>query len=73
MTASPRVLAAAALFAGAPLLGAAPAPPLSANGTLVVQANLGGQPLNVGGQVVLYHKGALYRLDLVSLGIPGAS
>ena len=38
-----------------------------------MQANLQGQPLNVGGNVALYHKGAMYRLDVLSLGFPGTS
>lgn len=57
-----------------PLLGAAPSiPGLRASGTVLIQANLQGQPINVGGNVALYHKGTLYRLDLLSLGFPGAS
>jgi hypothetical protein len=57
-----------------PLLGAGPPiPGLRASGTIVFQVNLQGQPLNVGGNVALYHKGTAYRLDLLSLGFPGAS
>jgi hypothetical protein len=65
--------AAAALLLLAPALGgAAPAiPGLSSSGTLVVQASVQGQPVNVGGKVALYHKGTLYRLDVLSLGFPG--
>jgi hypothetical protein len=76
-----RALAAsAALLLLAPALGATPAraqsagiPGFRSSGTLVVQMNLQGQPLNVGGRVAMYHKGSLYRLDLLSLGIPGLS
>jgi hypothetical protein len=39
----------------------------------VVQANVQGAPVNVGGNVALYHKGSLYRLDVLSLGFPGTS
>ena len=65
--------ASAALLLLAPALtGAAPAiPGLSSTGTLVVQASVSGQPVNVGGKVALFHKGTLYRLDLLSLGFPG--
>jgi hypothetical protein len=65
---------AALLFASPALLGATAAiPGLRATGTLVVQANVQGAPLNVGGNVALYHKGSLYRLDVLSLGFPGTS
>ncbi|MDQ6925412.1 MAG: hypothetical protein M3154_04155, partial [Candidatus Eremiobacteraeota bacterium] len=37
------------------------------------QANVQGAPLNIGGNVALYHKGSLYRLDVLSLGFPGTS
>jgi hypothetical protein len=40
-------------------------------GTLVVQATVSGSPLNVGGNIALYRRGSLYRLDLLSLGFPG--
>lgn len=69
-----RTIAAAAALTFAPsLLGAAPpAPPgFRSSGTLVVQANVQGSPINIGGNVALYHKGAMYRLDLLSLGFPG--
>ncbi|HYZ16864.1 MAG TPA: hypothetical protein VE591_10705 [Candidatus Acidoferrum sp.] len=63
---------AALVFAATPLLGATtPMPPLRSNGTLVVQANVEGSPVNIGGTIALYHKGALYRLDVLSLGFPG--
>ena len=66
--------AVAALLLMVPLLGATPAiPGLRSSGTLVVQANVQGEPLNVGGKIALYHKGTLYRLDLLSLGFPGTS
>jgi hypothetical protein len=71
-----RALAASAalLFASPSLLAAtAPIPGLRASGTLVVQANVQGSPVNVGGKVALYHKGSLYRLDVLSLGFPGTS
>jgi hypothetical protein len=70
-----RGLAAAATFAFAlPLLGAGESiPGLRANGTIVVQANLQGQPVNIGGTVALFHKNAVYRLDLLSLGFPGTN
>jgi hypothetical protein len=76
-----RALAAsAALLLLTPALGTTPAraqstgiPGFRSAGTLVVQMNLQGQPLNVGGRVAMYHKGSMYRLDLLSLGIPGLS
>ena len=75
-----RALAAAAalLLASPAVAGAAPAPvpaipSLRSSGTLVVQANVQGSPVNVGGRVALYHKGTLYRLDVLSLGFPGTS
>jgi hypothetical protein len=43
------------------------------SGTLVVQATVSGSPLNVGGNIALYRRGSKYRLDLLSLGFPGAS
>jgi hypothetical protein len=71
-----RALAAsAALFLTTPvLLGATAAVPgLRSSGTLVVSANVSGEPIDVGGNVALYHKGTLYRLDVLSLGFPGTS
>ncbi len=71
-----RALAASAalLLASPSLLGAAAAVPgLRSSGTLVVSANVSGEPINVGGTVALYHKGALYRLDVLTLGFPGTS
>jgi hypothetical protein len=71
-----RTLAASAalLLLSPALTGAAPAiPGLSSTGTLVVQASVSGEPVNVGGKVALYHKGTMYRLDLLSLGFPGTS
>jgi hypothetical protein len=71
-----RALAASAalLLVSPSLLGAtASIPGLRASGTLVVQANVQGSPINVGGNVALYHKGSLYRLDVLSLGFPGTS
>jgi hypothetical protein len=70
-----RTLAAATalLCTASPVLGANAIPGLRSSGTIVVQADVQGQPVNVGGKVALYHKGALYRLDLLSLGFPGTS
>jgi hypothetical protein len=70
-----RTLAASAalLLTAPPLLAATPIPGLRASGTLVVRANVQGAPVNVGGNVALYHKGSLYRLDVLSLGFPGTS
>ncbi|HEX3467886.1 MAG TPA: hypothetical protein VHT05_07410 [Candidatus Elarobacter sp.] len=69
-----RLRALAALALALPLVGAGPSiPGLRASGTVQIQANLQGQPINVGGNVALYHKGTLYRLDLLSLGFPGTS
>jgi hypothetical protein len=71
-----RTLAAsAALVLTTPaLLGATAAVPgLRSSGTLVVSANVSGEPINVGGNVALYHKGTLYRLDVLTLGFPGTS
>jgi hypothetical protein len=72
---NPRALAACAalVLTAPPLLGATPIPGLRATGTLVVRANVQGAPVNVGGNVALYHKGSLYRLDVLSLGFPGTS
>ncbi len=47
-------------------------PGLRASGTLVVQANVQGSPMTLGGRVAVYHRGPLYRLDVLSLAIPGA-
>lgn len=68
-----RTIAAAAALSltATPLLGAAAVPSLRSSGTLVVQANVQGQPLDIGGNVALYHKNDLYRLDVLSLGFPG--
>ncbi len=73
MKARALAVSTALCFASAPLLGAASIPGLRASGTLVVRANVQGAPVNVGGNVALYHKGSLYRLDLLSLGFPGTS
>jgi hypothetical protein len=61
--------------AGSPMaqMRPAPVPSLRSTGTLVVQTSISGTPLTVGGNVALYHKGTLYRLDVLSLGIPGTS
>jgi hypothetical protein len=67
--------AIAALLLASPSLLGADAPPagLRSTGTIVIQANLQGAPLNIGGNVACYRKGNLFRLDLLSLGIPGTS
>jgi hypothetical protein len=65
--------ALAALALSVPLLSASAIPGLRSSGTLVIQANFQGQPMNVGGTVALYHKGSLYRLDVLTLGFPGTS
>ena len=68
------IAASAALLLTSPsLLAATSIPGLRADGTLVVQANVQGSPVNVGGKVALYHKGSMYRLDVLSLGFPGTS
>ncbi len=67
------VLAAALLSATPPLLAADPVPGVRCSGTIVAQVSVQGQPITVGGNVALYHKGSRYRLDLLSLGIPGTS
>jgi hypothetical protein len=72
----PLAASAALLLASPALIAATPASPipgLRSSGTLVVQANVQGSPVNLGGRVALYHKGALYRLDVLSLGFPGTS
>jgi len=66
-------ISTALLFAATPLLGTGAIPGLRASGTLVVQADVEGAPITVGGKVALYHKGTLYRLDVLSLGFPGMS
>ncbi|HEY0395307.1 MAG TPA: hypothetical protein VGD01_12495 [Candidatus Elarobacter sp.] len=74
-----RALAASAALLLASVPAVAPAqtmqaiPGFRSSGTLVVALNLQGQPLNVGGRVAMYHKGSLYRLDVLSLGLPGLS
>ena len=68
-----RILAAAATLAlsSTALLGAGSLPALRSTGTLVAQVNYQGTPVNIGGNVALYHNGARYRLDVLSLGFPG--
>ena len=68
-----RFLAGAAALAvsSSTLLGAGSLPALRSTGTLVVQANVQGNPVNIGGNVALYHNGARYRLDVLTLGFPG--
>jgi len=62
---------AALLIVPTPLIGAAQIPGLRSSGTISVQADTQGQPVNIGGKVALYHKGSLYRLDVLSLAFPG--
>ena len=58
-------------LASSALLGAGTLPALRSTGTLVAQVNYQGTPVNIGGNVALYHNGARYRLDVLSLGFPG--
>jgi hypothetical protein len=44
-----------------------------ATGTMVVQANVSGTPVTLGGDIALFHRGNFYRLDLLSLAFPGPS
>lgn len=44
-----------------------------ATGTIVVQANISGAPVTIGGNIALYHRGNFYRLDLLSLAFPGTN
>ncbi len=49
-------------------------PPVSgfhSTGTLVIAARIGGSPLSAGGDIALYRRGSMYRLDLLSLAFPG--
>jgi hypothetical protein len=77
MNAVRRLLAAAllAVLAAAPSAGRAEAlaTGFHSTGTLVVQAMVSGSPLNVGGNIALYRRGSMYRLDLLSLAFPGTS
>jgi len=59
----------------APFIGAVPVSAADgerASGTIVLTTAISGTPLTLGADVVLYRRGPLYRLDLVSLKIPGA-
>jgi len=59
----------------APLIGAVPVSAAQgerASGTIVVQTQLQGADVTLGGNIALYRRGPLYRLDLLSLGIPGS-
>ncbi|HZO93563.1 MAG TPA: hypothetical protein VFB22_07315 [Candidatus Baltobacteraceae bacterium] len=68
-----RLAAAAVLLLAVPLPGAsATIPGLRASGTIVVQADIEGAPMTLGGRVALYHRAPLYRLDVLSLAVPGA-
>lgn len=70
--ASLAIVLAAAIAGPAP--GRAAGPPSSgfrSTGTLVVRAMVSGSPLNVGGNIAVYERGSMYRLDLLSLGFPG--
>jgi hypothetical protein len=66
-----RLLALSALA----LLAAGPNPTdvagIRSSGSIVVSASIAGTPLNIGGNVAVYHRGEQYRLDLLSLGFPG--
>jgi len=73
-----RRMLASALAIGiftAPLIGAVPVSAAQgerAGGTIVLTTAISGTPITLGANVVLYRRGPLYRLDLVSLHIPGA-
>ena len=75
MSAGRRALAAVLLasLTAAPCAGSADAlaTGFHSTGTLVVQATVSGSPLNVGGNIALYRRGSMYRLDLLSLAFPG--
>jgi hypothetical protein len=77
MSAGRRTLAAVLLaaLAAAPCAGSADAlaTGFHSTGTLVVQATVSGSPLNVGGNIALYRRGSMYRLDLLSLAFPGSA
>lgn len=63
---------ALALCAAPAIVGAASVPSgLRSTGTIVVQANVSGQPLTAGGNIALYRRDNRYRLDLLSFGFPG--
>lgn len=62
-------LSGCALLAAAPLTSNVAG--IRSSGSLVVSANLAGTPLNIGGNVAVYHRGEQYRLDLLSLAFPG--
>jgi hypothetical protein len=75
-----RLLAAIALAAFLTMpatVGAADVSALSggihATGTIVVQTNISGAPITIGGNIALYRRGNFYRLDLLSLAFPGTS
>jgi hypothetical protein len=69
-------LFAACLFAALslpPLASTAAAGPGEhASGSIVMQAQWNGVPITLGGNIQLFRRGSLYRLDLLSLGVPGA-
>ncbi len=59
----------------APLIGAVPVSAAQgerASGTIVLQTQIQGADVTLGGNIALYRRGPLYRLDLLSLGIPGS-
>lgn len=61
-----------ALIAAPIMSGAASASNgLRSSGTIVVQANISGQPITAGGNIALYRRDARYRFDLISFGFPG--
>lgn len=76
MTLRALVAGVALTFVATPLFGVGTSPlipGLRSSGTIVVQATVQGSPVNVDGNVALYHKGPLYRLDLLSLAGSDAS
>jgi hypothetical protein len=63
--------AALALAAGVASNAQSPSAGFSAKGALVVQTELSGAKLDVGGNIALEQRGQLVRVDVLSLGIPG--
>jgi hypothetical protein len=76
MNAGRRAIAAAALALVLGVPATVRSEPLAngfrSTGTIVVDARIGGSPVAVGGDVALYRRGSLYRLDLLSLAFPAA-
>ncbi len=65
-------LAVTAIVVRAEPVGAQQPTGVSARGTLTAAVTFSGTNLPVGGTIALYRRGASYRLDLLSIGIPGA-